>query len=130
MREFEVFKNLILNPIFSLLYFPVWWYGKGLAKFLNFFKRTIEEIACPFVLKILIQNIVKPMYGDYSREGRIISFFMRIMHLSWRLVRVAFTFFMLAIAFFVYLFLPPFIFYEIICILGNTCHYFLWPPIV
>jgi len=130
MREFEVFKNFILDPIFCLLYFPIWWYSRGLTKFVAFLKRAVEEIACPFVLKILVQNLVKPMYGDYSREGRVISFFMRIIHLSWRIFKIAFVFFIAAIAFIFYLLVLPLIFYKIICILGNTCHYFLWYPII
>lgn len=130
MSEFSIFKNLIFDPISTLLYFPFWWYSKGLIRFLSFLKKTIEEIACPFVLKILVQNLIKPMYSDYSREGRIISFFMRIIHLSWRLFKVAFVSLISLIALIIYLIILPFIFYKIICLLGNSCHYFLLAPII
>lgn len=39
-------------------------------------------------LPILLKTMGKPMYGDYSRSGRIISFFMRLVLVISRLVLV------------------------------------------
>jgi len=125
MGEFSFFKNFIFDPIFSLLYFPLWWYSKGLINFCSWLKEKIQEMANPFVLKILLLNLAKPMYGDYTREGRIISFFMRIIHLGWRLIRVFFISFFGLIFLIIYLFILPLIFYKIICLFGEGNCYFL-----
>ncbi len=125
-----IFKTFILEPLVLILYFPLWWYSKGLVKFFNFLRRTILEISNPIVLKILIANLFKPMYGDYSREGRIISFFMRVIHLSFYIFKIILASFICLIIFIFYLILLPLIFYKIICYLFNFCHYFLIYPII
>ena len=125
MDGFILFKTIILDPILSLIYFPFWWYSVGLKNFLFFLKIKIQEIACPFVLKILFLNLAKPMYGDYTREGKIISFFMRLIHLFWRLLKVfiVLTFSLVFLLF--YLFILPLVIYKIICLVNNSCYYFL-----
>lgn len=130
MEGYIIFKNFILDPILSIIYFPLWWYSKGLLKFFIFFKKTFEEISCPFVLKILVKNLFKPMYGDYSREGRIISFFMRLILLFWRIFKIMLVFLISLVILIIYLLLPPFILYQITCNLGNSCRYFLYRPII
>ncbi|MFN3301872.1 MAG: hypothetical protein ACK413_02520 [Patescibacteria group bacterium] len=130
MTGFIIFKNFIFDPLLSILYFPLWWYSQGLVKFFNFLKKTFKEISCPFVLKILLANLFKPMYGDYSREGRIISFFMRLFHLGWRMSKIILVFILCLIIFLIYIFLPIFIFYKIICLFKNSCLYFFYPPIL
>jgi len=125
-----IFKNFIFDPIFTILYFPVWWYSLGFLKFFNFLKKNIKEVSCPFVFKILIANLFKPMYGDWSREGRIISFFMRIIHLSWQIFKIVIFLIISLVLLIGYLFLPLLIFYEIICHLDNSCRYFFFPPII
>lgn len=130
MKGFLIFKNFIFDPLLSILYFPFWWYSKGFSKFFIFFKNTLKEFSNPFVLKILITNLTKPMYGDYSREGRIISFFMRIIHLSWHIFKIVLIFIIFLILLIFYLLLLPFIFYEITCSFKGSCFYFLLPPII
>ncbi len=125
-----IFKNFILDPILSVLYFPLWWYSKGLIKFFKFLHSFLKEISSPFVLKILIANLGKPMYGDCSREGRIISFFMRLFHLSFKIFKIIIVFILCFAVFVIYLLLPPFIIYEIVCNFNNSCRYFLLPPII
>lgn len=125
MNSFALFKIIILDPLVVLFYFPLWWYSSGLKKFVFFLKIKIQEIACPFVLKILFLNLAKPMYGDYTREGKIISFFMRLIHLNWRLFRVFVVLIFAFIALLFYLFILPLIIYKIFCLLNNTCFYFL-----
>lgn len=35
-------------------------------------------------LKLMFTHIFKPMFGERSKSGRIISFFMRLILLTWR----------------------------------------------
>jgi len=125
-----IFKEFILEPIISILYFPIFWYSKGLVKFFKSLISTLKEVSPPFVLKILIANLGKPMYGDYSREGRIISFFMRLIHLFLIFLKTFLVFLILFLIFLIYLFLPVIIIYEIICNFNNNCQYFLYQGII
>lgn len=130
MKNLLIFKNFILDPILSLLYFPFWWYGDGFLKLFFSLKKKIEENFKNLSLKILFLYLFKPMYGDYSREGRIISFFMRSFHLGWRLLRFFLVIIFYLIFFLFYLFIPIFTLYQIICHLSDSCYYFFIPSII
>lgn len=70
-----------LEFVWGILYFPLWWYSTGTKKMLFFITREIAELAHSLNLKILLKSLFKPMFGDYSREGRLISIFVRFFHL-------------------------------------------------
>ena len=78
-------KSIFLDSILDVFYFPIWWYSVGLKKRLIFCQIQIRNLARILALKTLITHLFKPMFGDYSRTGRIISFFMRWIQLIWRL---------------------------------------------
>lgn len=75
----RAFKSLFLDWIGEILYFPLWWYSKGLKVVIihvvNSINGTLRDLALPLMLK----NIFKPMFGQYDRQGRFISFIMRIL---------------------------------------------------
>ena len=70
-----ILKSFILEPIIAILYFPVWWYSVALVKRIKGLNRRVGIFAHFLGLKILLMNLFKPMFGEYSRSGRIISFF-------------------------------------------------------
>lgn len=105
-----MFKELILDVI----YFPVWWYTKGLSKAGVFFMNEVSDWANRLSLKILFRNMLKPMYGDYSRSGRIISFFMRIIVFGFKLILMVIWLSVLSVLFIFWIVLPIFIVYMII----------------
>ncbi|MFA6043137.1 MAG: hypothetical protein WCV85_01450 [Patescibacteria group bacterium] len=63
----------------DILLFPVWWYGKGLAKASTaLWHRTTEFVQrSRWSPVIWVKNLFVPMYGDYTKSGRAISFFVR-----------------------------------------------------
>lgn len=98
----------------DILYFPVWWYTVGLKKvYLGFWHQLISLIN-GFSLPILFRSILKPMYGDYTRSGRIISFFMRIIHVSVLTIGTVIWSIILMILFLAWMVIPAFIVYNII----------------
>jgi hypothetical protein len=105
-----VFKELV----FDVIYFPVWWYTKGLKKAAVFFVDEVMDWANRLSLKILFKSMFKPMYGDYTRSGRIISFFMRIIVFGFKLVVMIIWLFVLLVLFLLWLVMPVFIVYMII----------------
>jgi len=78
-------KNTFLQALISLIIFPFWWYTIGLKE--RFFKliKGIRNLAHNLALKIMFTYLFKPMFGEFSWSGRIISFFMRLILLFWRL---------------------------------------------
>jgi len=79
-------KAVLVDIIGDVLYFPVWWYTAGFKHiFLNRLRST-AAMADHLALRLLLLNIFKPMFGQYDRAGRLISFFMRIVILIVRFI--------------------------------------------
>lgn len=77
--------KLLCIPLANIFYFPVWWYSLGLKKKIVNFGANIKKTAHNLSLKIMFTYLFKPMFGDVSRSGRIISFFMRLVLLIYKL---------------------------------------------
>ncbi len=83
---------LISGIIFSILYFPLWWYGVG---FFCFAKRIFlfwKEQALSLAVLVWIKNIFTPMYGQYDFVGRLISFGVRLVQIIIRTIILLFWF--------------------------------------
>jgi hypothetical protein len=81
---------------FSPLTFPVWWYTEGLAMAWGHTKARFAYVLRSTGLLIFLRNMGQPLYGDYTRSGRIISFFLRVVllviFLNWAAVRLVLVF--------------------------------------
>jgi len=102
-----MFKYLAKDLIAEILYFPLWWYSRGVFRILNIIKEQSQDMIRALGLKIWLKSIFKPMFGDYTKEGRIISFFMRIIILIFRLMAFAVWMIVLSILLLIWLSLPP-----------------------
>lgn len=71
-------RFILRETLGELLYFPVWWYSIGFFAFVRTLWREWQAVAERLALRILLKNMLRPMYADYTRSGRIISFFFRI----------------------------------------------------
>ncbi len=84
------------NQPLSILTFPIWWYGEGLNLAWLHCKSKYRIVLRSTGLIIFIKNISQPLYGDTTRQGRIISIFIRVVLLFflllWSGLRVAFVF--------------------------------------
>lgn len=79
---------ILRELIGELLYFPVWWYSYGLAAtaktLLNNWLGTVNRLS----ILIMLRTMGKPMYGDYTRSGKIISFFFRLLILGFKIIQL------------------------------------------
>jgi len=109
----RAFKSLFLDWIGEILYFPLWWYGKGLkavvTHVVNSINNTLRDLALPLMMK----NIFKPMFGQYDKQGRFISFIMRILMIFGRLIIFIFLLIIYLAILFFWLVLPIFVAYQI-----------------
>lgn len=80
-----IITSITLNTIRRIIYFPVWWYSIGLKKRLIGLVQSIQTLFHNLAITIMLKYLFKPMFGERSRSGRIISFFMRFLLLLWRL---------------------------------------------
>jgi len=66
-------KDLFLDTIGEVLYFPVWWYSRGLKKTAFFCWHKINRGWHILAISIFIKNFFKPMYGQKGWEVYILS---------------------------------------------------------
>ncbi len=106
--------KIILEIIKDILYFPLWWYGKGFFIFalniINFIKNQEKSLA----LLVWMKNIFKPMYGQSDWQGILVSIFMRIIQIIFRSIVMLVVLLIAFILVVVWLVLPIFVVYEII----------------
>ena len=73
-----VLPRLLAETFLDLLYFPLWWYSTGAYVSFKWCLQLVGMGSGHFAPGLWLANIFVPMYGQYDWEGRIISFFMRL----------------------------------------------------
>jgi len=79
----RVVRFILRDLIGEALYFPLWWYSLGAVTFGRSLLRGWKDTAYRLAIVIQLRNMFRPMYADYTRSGRVISFFFRLMLLLW-----------------------------------------------
>lgn len=69
----NLLKDFFLDAILKVLYFPVWWYGRGLKDFFFFCLKRIRNGWQALALSIFFINFFKPMYGQRDILAYILS---------------------------------------------------------
>lgn len=100
------FRFIVLDLVLDIVRFPAWWYSRGAVRAGQWYVRSLGDAIDRLALKVLAQNLGRPMFGDYTREGRIISFFMRIIQLVISAILFAAWWAVLTVVLIVYLLLP------------------------
>ena len=77
-------KFITLDLLGDIMLFPLWWYTKGLQRYANLMWENVHMVERHLGVFILTKNILRPMFGQYDWQGRIISFFMRLVNIIFR----------------------------------------------
>jgi len=110
----QAIKSIFLDIILEIVYFPFWWYSKGLKKTVIYAYDGIKNTNRNLALTVMFKHMFRPMFGQYDKEGRIISFFMRlILIIAKSIVFIFFSIFYILIILF-WIVLPVFVIYQII----------------
>jgi hypothetical protein len=67
-----------------VLYFPIWWYSRG---FISVLKKATRSVIGQYEFAgvgVWLKNLFIPMFGQYDWEGRLISFFVRLVQIFFR----------------------------------------------
>lgn len=75
-------KFFAVDIVWSFVYFPIWWYTKGTKQIAAFILRKISDVEHALGFSIILKYLFQPMYADYTKSGRMISFVFRILQLS------------------------------------------------
>ena len=107
-------KYVLIDLIGDILYWPVWWYSKGLIKIGLFCLGSIQEQQQRLGLAIWIKNIFTPMFGQYDLEGRLISFFARLVQIIVRSILLLVWLLIIFSLLLIYLILPVIVVYQLV----------------
>jgi len=101
-----LWPRIILEALGDLVYFPLWWYSAGVKytglkiwAFIIFGNSNLAP-------GIWIKNLFVPMYGQHDIQGRIISFFLRLVQIIARGAALIAWVVIAAILFLIWLMLP------------------------
>ncbi len=107
-------RFVVRDVLFDVVRFPVWWYTRGTTNAAQFVWQELLTVADRLSIRILLRNLFKPMYGDYSRSGRIISLFIRLIVFVFRLVGLILWAAVLLVALVAWLVVLPATVYQIV----------------
>jgi len=107
---------LALQQTFGKLFWeiiscPFWWYTVGVWKMLQWFSDQITAEYRNLALGLWLKNLFVPMFGQYDRTGRIVSFFMRLVQIIFRFILLIVWLILLVIIFLFWLISPFLIVY-------------------
>ncbi len=117
-------KNKVLQPIFidimwGFIYFPIWWYSKGILMAFKFSFGRIGDYWKTRGFSISIRFLFKPMYLQNDFWGRVISFFIRLIVLIFKLVLFIIVIVVFVSIFLLWTLLPIIAIYKIFINISN-----------
>ncbi len=80
----EILSKLIGQFFLDLVYFPVWWYSLGTKRAFLSCTGLIADANSNLAPGLWLKNIFVPMFGQTDWQGRITSFFMRLINVIGR----------------------------------------------
>ncbi|MDD4304094.1 MAG: hypothetical protein PHW42_00770 [Patescibacteria group bacterium] len=109
----DILKLIFVDIIWKIIYFPIWWYSKGFFDLLINFIEKVKRQSYALGIFIGFKFLFRPMYAQNDFSGRIISFFMRLIVLIFKI----FIFILFLVVLFfgvaIYLALPVFVIWQI-----------------
>lgn len=81
-----ILKDLLTDVFWSVLYFPLWWYGQGAKKIIIYSWQKVKAGWRNLALPILLVNFFKPMYGQKGFSAFLLSIGSRFFQVLGRLI--------------------------------------------
>jgi hypothetical protein len=109
-----ILQRLFLETILDFFYFPLWWYTKGslyaARSCFGIFKQGNANLAPG----LWLANLFVPMFGQFDFQGRVISFFMRLVQIIARTVALVVWLLFCLVLFVIWLALPLIVLYGLV----------------
>lgn len=106
-----VLQRLTLEFLFDFFYFPLWWYTGGAKQAVKYCFGLLQDANMFLAPGLWLKNIFVPMFGQTDWQGRIMSFFMRLVNILFRSLGLFISLVVVLLLFTIWLALPVFVFY-------------------
>lgn len=110
--------KIIIQFLWNILYFPIWWYSQGLWSVIKWVGHFLQRRLQSTGLLVWVKNLFTPMFGQRDIAGKLISFFVRLIQIGVRSIMMAFWCVYALAALCLWLIAPLFIIFEIFRQLG------------
>lgn len=104
-----ILQRIAIDFCLHLIYFPVWWYTGGMKRaFLGTWNllRMVNSYLAP---GLWLKNIFVPMFGQRDWQGRLVSFFMRLVNVIFRFLGLFVWFWIVLLLFLLWPIFPLFV---------------------
>src|SRR3989339_998407 len=103
-----VAQRILLEFVVDIIYFPIWWFTAGARHALLFCVGLVQEANAMLAPGLWLKNIMVPMFGQWDWQGRIMSFFMRLVNVIIRTILLFLWIILVFILFILWLAVPAF----------------------
>lgn len=110
----------LIATLKTVAYWPIWWYSKGVVFTFHGLRRAFLHQAAHVSVAVWVKNLFVPMYGLRDWQGRLISFFVRLLQIIFRSIFLCIYAVLLLLAFILYIVLPVAIVFACYSILLNV----------
>ncbi|MBI4253131.1 hypothetical protein HY623_03085 [Candidatus Uhrbacteria bacterium] len=104
---------LFFDVVLDALYSPIWWYTEGAVCVFRFFTRNVRYGANMIGIGVWARSLFKPMYGERTWQGRVVSFVMRTIILLWDVFVFALLLVFLSLFVAAWMLFPPLVVWQI-----------------
>lgn len=113
-NSFLYSAKILVEIIKDVIYFPLWWYTRGLLMFARNILVFLQNEEKSLGLFVWMRNIFTPMYGQTDWQGLLISILVRIIQIIFRSIMMFIITVFAFIVFLLWIIIPLFIVYELI----------------
>lgn len=106
MSSLLILQRILLDFVLHVFLFPLWWYTGGAKKVLLGCVGMIQHANRQFAPGLWAKNLFVPMFGQRDWQGRIMSFFMRLMNIIFRSILLSIWTVMVFFIFLIWIFVP------------------------
>ena len=114
MSAYKVFlKDFFLDTVWEILYFPAWWYSRGLKNALIFCWTKIRNSWRFLALSIIFSSFFKPMFAQKGWDAYVLTLMVRSWQILWRLILFSCISLFWFCLFLIWIILPLFLIYQL-----------------
>jgi hypothetical protein len=110
---FKLIGGLLLDELRAILYFPVWWYSRGLLDLFGLGEKWFFECEMALGLNFYARNFLTPVFGQ-SNAVAMLTYLWRFLVLIVKSIILLFFFCLLMILAIIWIIAPIFVIYQII----------------
>ena len=106
--------KILIQFVWDLLYFPLWWYTRGFVGVLKWAGHFLQRRLQSTGVLVWLKNLFTPMYGQQDFAGKLISFIVRCVQIVVRAIIMILWVNVAVDAICLWLVLPIYIIYQLI----------------